>query len=228
MINSLRPLSFTSAAPPIQGPNEAALLKDSHKLSFRIKAALVGEVVELTEHSATAEKWSNKIISLFAKAKPDPIPGNMSMVVPGLMRGAQPSEAGFQYLAKIGVKTVINLTDETDYDAKWVPQTGMQAIHIPEDGFGAPTDTQTRAFLRAATAPQNQPVFFHCYHGSDRTGTMAAAYRIAVQGWSADQAISELAPHGFNTSVEMAKLAYIHDFAAKWRGNAAGFVASGP
>ncbi|MBC7542540.1 MAG: tyrosine-protein phosphatase [Candidatus Sericytochromatia bacterium] len=226
MINGMRPLQFQAQTAP-GGPNEQALLKDSHKLSFRVKQAIFGEVVQLTRHSARAERLSNKVIGFFAKPTDTPIPGNMSQVVPGLLRGAQPTQAGFAYLAKIGVKTVINLTDETNRDAAWVPAAGMKAIYIPQDGFAAPSDSQTRAFLQAATAPQNQPIFFHCYHGSDRTGTMAAAYRIAVQGWTADQAIAELGPHGFNTSAEMDKLKYIHQFAAQWQGKAKEFLASG-
>lgn len=34
-------------------------------------------------------------------------------------------------------------------------------------------------------------------HGSDRTGTMCALYRIAVQGWSKEDAIREMTAGGF-------------------------------
>ena len=54
---------------------------------------------------------------------------------------------------------------------------------------------------------------------------MAAVYRIAVDGWTADQAIAELAPHHFNTPYEMAKLDFIHDFAGQWQGRAVEFMA---
>ena len=37
-----------------------------------------------------------------------------------------------------------------------------------------------------------KPVLVHCMHGSDRTGTIVAAYRILEQGWSPDDAIAEL------------------------------------
>jgi protein tyrosine/serine phosphatase len=53
------------------------------------------------------------------------------------------------------------------------------------------------AFLRIATDPKRTPVFVHCRHGSDRTGTMAAVYRIAVQGWTKEQAIAEMTQGGF-------------------------------
>lgn len=34
-------------------------------------------------------------------------------------------------------------------------------------------------------------VLVHCYHGSDRTGCIVACYRMAVQGWSKEEAIAE-------------------------------------
>ena len=38
-------------------------------------------------------------------------------------------------------------------------------------------------------------------HGSDRTGTACAAYRVVVQGWSKEQAIDEMlhGDYGFHT-----------------------------
>jgi len=37
----------------------------------------------------------------------------------------------------------------------------------------------------------------HCRHGSDRTGTVVAGYRIAVDGWSKEMAIDEFINGGF-------------------------------
>ena len=35
-------------------------------------------------------------------------------------------------------------------------------------------------------------------HGADRTGTMAAIYRMIEHGWSADEAVSEIRNFGFH------------------------------
>jgi protein tyrosine/serine phosphatase len=40
----------------------------------------------------------------------------------------------------------------------------------------------------------------HCKHGSDRTGLMAAMYRVVVQGWSKEQALKEMTEGGFGDS----------------------------
>ena len=52
-------------------------------------------------------------------------------------------------------------------------------------------------FLRIATTPSMQPVLVHCQHGSDRTGTMVAIYRIVYQGWTKSQATDEMINGGF-------------------------------
>jgi hypothetical protein len=52
-------------------------------------------------------------------------------------------------------------------------------------------------FLKIVTDPRRTPVLVHCQHGADRTGTMIAVYRIAVQGWSKAEAIREMTLGGF-------------------------------
>lgn len=53
------------------------------------------------------------------------------------------------------------------------------------------------AFLQQAILPENQPMLVHCRHGADRTGTMIAAYRVVVQGWSKADALNEMQSGGF-------------------------------
>ena len=54
--------------------------------------------------------------------------------------------------------------------------------------------------LRIVTDKTKAPVFAHCQHGADRTGTMVATYRIVVQGWTREEAIREMrqGPFGFH------------------------------
>jgi protein tyrosine/serine phosphatase len=44
---------------------------------------------------------------------------------------------------------------------------------------------------------ENGPFLIHCQHGADRTGLMTAMYRILEQGWTPDDALSELIDGGF-------------------------------
>ena len=52
-------------------------------------------------------------------------------------------------------------------------------------------------FLEIVSDSNNTPVFVHCQYGADRTGVMCAIYRIAVQGWSKEDAIEEMTKGGF-------------------------------
>jgi hypothetical protein len=58
---------------------------------------------------------------------------NFYQVDSHLYRGAQPTESGFEYLAKIGVKTVIDLREAGDRSAseeKMVTALGLKAARI--------------------------------------------------------------------------------------------------
>jgi protein tyrosine/serine phosphatase len=52
-------------------------------------------------------------------------------------------------------------------------------------------------FLQVVDDPANQPVFVHCVGGRHRTGVMTAAYRMARQGWTPDQAFQEMKSYKF-------------------------------
>lgn len=137
---------------------------------------------------------------------------------PTIMRGAQPTDEGFEQLASQGVKTVINLRPENNAERELVERLGMKAVYLPLPPLDAPTHAQTLAFLKTALDPKNGKVFFHCYHGVDRTGIMAAALRIARDGWSSDKAIAELRSFGFHEAGQKAKLRYVKEFESFWKG----------
>ena len=49
--------------------------------------------------------------------------------------------------------------------------------------------------LVISSAPK--PMLVHCWHGSDRTGIVCAAYRIVMQGWTPEKALEELMDERF-------------------------------
>jgi len=115
------------------------------------------------------------------------------MVASGLYRGAQPSEKGFELLKQNGIKTVINLRLEND-ESDIVQKLGMNYVHIPIEDvrpWSYIPEAAIAKYFELVNNPANYPIFFHCHRGADRTGEMAALYRMAIQGWSAQQAYSE-------------------------------------
>ena len=54
---------------------------------------------------------------------------------------------------------------------------------------------RSAALRQFRAAPK--PVLVHCWHGSDRTGSVVAAYRIAFQNWTPAAALDELRHGGY-------------------------------
>jgi protein tyrosine phosphatase (PTP) superfamily phosphohydrolase (DUF442 family) len=130
-------------------------------------------------------------------AKPVAKPGlpNLHRVSDVYFRGAQPSAEGMRELEKLGVKTVVNLR-AVNSDRDELGDAKLAYEHISFKAWHAEDEDVVR-FLRIVTAPERQPVFVHCQHGADRTGMMTAIYRIAMEGWSKDDAITEMTEGGY-------------------------------
>jgi protein tyrosine/serine phosphatase len=60
-----------------------------------------------------------------------------------------------------------------------------------------PEEKEVVRFLRIVNDPKKTPVLVHCMHGADRTGVMCATYRLAVQGWTKEDAIEEMTNGGY-------------------------------
>lgn len=125
---------------------------------------------------------------------------NFARVTPALFRGAQPDERGLASLARLGVRTVINLRMPADTwpgEEAAARAQGLTYVNVPLPGLSAPTDAQVAQVLGLiATSPS--PVFVHCEHGADRTGTIIASYRMQQDGWTAEQAFAEAKLYGFS------------------------------
>ncbi len=132
----------------------------------------------------------------------DTIPGvpNFHQVDDHLYRGAQPTSEGFQNLAKLGVKTVIDLREPGDRERteeRTVTADGMRYIHIAMNGYHAPSNDQIAQLLEILSRDSG-PVFIHCKRGADRTGTVVACYRIARENWPNDKALAEAKQYGMS------------------------------
>ena len=136
---------------------------------------------------ASGRKWAERL----------ELPGlpNLHRVSENLYRGAQPTAEGMKQLEKLGVKTVLNLrSNRSDRDE--IEGTALTYEHISMTMRNPDPENVTR-FLKIVSNGSRTPVFVHCRHGADRTGTMCAIYRIATEGWSKDEAIEEMTKGGF-------------------------------
>jgi len=126
---------------------------------------------------------------------------NFGEVSPFLYRGAQPSREGFKSLAAMGIDIVVDgRLSGQDSERKVVTALGMRYVSIPWHCL-FPKDKTFAKFLALLRENPHKKVFVHCRYGDDRTGMMVAAYRMAVENWSADEAWEEMQVFGFNHTV---------------------------
>ena len=120
---------------------------------------------------------------------------NLYRVADNLYRGAQPTAEGFRQLKAMGVKTVINLRPFYN-DREKIAGMDLAYEEIPMNAWHAEDEDVVR-FLKLVADRSRAPFFVHCEHGADRTGLLCAVYRIAIQGWTKDEAIAEMTQGGF-------------------------------
>lgn len=127
---------------------------------------------------------------------------NFHFVAPNVMRGSQPSMEEFKHLRNYyKVKTVLSLRRNNYHnkqEEKVVNKLGMDFINIPMNGRMEQSRERIEKYLNIINATSAQPIFVHCRGGKDRTGLIFAAYRIKYNGWSLNEALTEMLAYGYD------------------------------
>lgn len=112
---------------------------------------------------------------------------NLYQVNDVLYRSEQPSKKGFKDLELMGVKTILNLRRLRNNSSK-AKDFQFTLVHQPIK-TKALNEKDIINALRVIV--NSESVLVHCWYGSDRTGTIIAAYRIVVENWTKAEAIEE-------------------------------------
>ena len=131
-------------------------------------------------------------------AQPVEVRYNLFQMSPTLYRSALPDSAAVPLLEKLGIATVINFLPESD--SSWLARPDIERVQLPYRTNHVDDADVIKALRTIQTAEAKGPVLMHCKHGSDRTGLMAAMYRVVIQGWSKEDALNEMTLGGFGTS----------------------------
>lgn len=115
-------------------------------------------------------------------------------------RGARPGEEDYKALAELGIKTIIDLTDNSrEYEQPAVEAAGLRYINIPMVDKSYPSMDQVNEFLKVVDNPETGKFYVHCAGGRHRTGVVGAIYRFTKNNWNLDQVMAEMEQYEFNS-----------------------------
>ena len=120
---------------------------------------------------------------------------NLYQMTPTLYRSELPDRNAGRLLEKLKIGTVINFLPEPDNE--WLKSPGIRQIQLSYRTDHVDDSDVLAALRTIRDAEADGPVLMHCKHGSDRTGLMAAMYRVVIQGWSKEDALNEMTLGGF-------------------------------
>lgn len=128
-----------------------------------------------------------------------------------LSRGAA-EPGGFEGLAGMGIEIVVDarLSGKSS-EKNVVNAAGMQYVSIPWHRM-FPKDKAIAQFLTVLRDNPKKKIFVHCRYGDDRTGMMIAAYRMAVENWTAQEAWTEMQQFGMNRKICFPLISYERRF----------------
>src|SRR5260370_19850097 len=143
---------------------------------------------------------SVSVVPAFAGSETDGL-SNFYKVDDHVYRGAQPDDDGFRSLAKMGVKTILDLRGPEHSEAderQLVESLGMRYVADPMKGMHTPTEDQIWRAIGLMNDSKAWPVFVPCQSGADRTVAVVACYRIGHDRWDNDKALSEARSFGMS------------------------------
>ena len=115
-------------------------------------------------------------------------------------RGARPKERDLKALAALGIRTIIDLTDNSkEYEQPAVEAAGLRYVNIPMKDKSYPSMEQVNQFLKVVDDPATGKFFVHCAGGRHRTGVMGAVYRFNHDQWTYDQVLNEMNQYEFGS-----------------------------
>jgi len=170
------------------------------------------------------------VIGLPAFAGTAPGIKNFDQVNEHVYRGGQPTDEGFRYLAKQGVKRIIDLREadeRADAEKRVVTAAGMEYINVPMTGKTPPTEAEITNILTLMEDATAGPVFVHCKRGADRTGAVIAAYHIDHDKWENARALKDAMSHGMSF-FQFPRQSYIRTFRSRTLPAPAAAIATEP
>ncbi|MGZ3694556.1 MAG: fused DSP-PTPase phosphatase/NAD kinase-like protein [Bdellovibrionota bacterium] len=143
--------------------------------------------------------------SLYApSALADSVIPEFRQVAVGFYSGGRPEAEGLQEIAKLGVKTIINLENVPEIveaEMNFAASLSIRSFSQPMSGFFRPANENVDQILALLADKNNYPIFLHCQHGQDRTGLIVGLFRVFQQHWDPATAYQEMLEHNFHENL---------------------------
>jgi hypothetical protein len=158
--------------------------------------SLAKRVIEVTTDAAADVYGSLEKVKLLHFLSRYPVIPYTYPIDGHLSRGSRPSQAKLALLARESYAGTVNLCAEMDGgDGPQINNADLAASlktqHIPITDGTPPRLDQVIELLQLLAAPETGRTYLHCQAGRERTGVMTACYRMAVMGWSPQDALME-------------------------------------
>ncbi|MDX2158619.1 MAG: tyrosine-protein phosphatase [Hyphomicrobiaceae bacterium] len=121
---------------------------------------------------------------------------NLHRLGPKAWRSAQPAPHQIRHIARLGVRTIVNLRGPRYCGSYWLEslacrRQGVRLVDYQVRSRAAPSKEEllgARDLIRSLDGP----VLFHCKSGADRAGLMSTLYLIVAEGRPVTEARSQL------------------------------------
>lgn len=135
-------------------------------------------------------------------AEPVKEDANLYRIDDKLYRSEQLTRADAPHIKALGIKRVVNLRyfDRNDNHTA-LAQSGAELFNQPLLTWRITPKQIAQTLHLIEQRRRHGPVLIHCYHGADRTGLIAAMYRIVYQNWPIEEARREMqqGPYGYHS-----------------------------
>ena len=117
---------------------------------------------------------------------------NLHQIAPGVWRANQPTEARYDEIAALGVRTILNLrgAEQSPYwlfESEHCARLGIRLVGVAFKASHAPARERMLELIEIYRQIET-PFLLHCKSGADRAGLASAIYLLAIEGSTVEAA----------------------------------------
>jgi tyrosine-protein phosphatase SIW14 len=188
----------------VEGPASGMIRRESSRGEFNMKNQILVVAAAFAAAASAAISVQSTAFADNSVILADVPITEFHVVSTDIYRGARPGRAGLEALARLHVRTDLNLEndmDEVAAEGKNASELGIRMVSMPMSGFWSPNDSEVTQILSILSNSANYPIYVHCLHGQDRTGLIVGLFRVFYEHTAPADAYREMLDIGFHPSL---------------------------